>query len=40
MRERHLGWMFLNFTATWRGFDTFFGTYGNTADYWKVSTDR
>ena len=30
----HLGWAFLNYTATFRGFDTFFGSSGNTADYW------
>jgi hypothetical protein len=29
-RSGHLGWVFLNYTATWRGFDTFFGTRGNT----------
>lgn len=30
----HLGWMFRNYTATYRGFDTFFGTSGNTGHYW------
>ena len=33
--QGHLGWTFLNYTATWRGFDTFFGSSGNTADYWQ-----
>jgi arylsulfatase A-like enzyme len=27
--------VFLNYTATWRGFDTFFGTRGNTNNYWQ-----
>jgi len=30
----HIGWMFRNYTATYRGFDTFFGTSGNTGHYW------
>ena len=30
----HVGWYYRNFTPTYRGFDTFFGTSGNTGDYW------
>ena len=33
------GWMFRNYTATHRGFDTFFGTSGNTGDYWYHTDD-
>ena len=30
----HLGWVTRNYTPTYRGFDTFFGSSENTGDYW------
>jgi arylsulfatase A-like enzyme len=30
----HIGWGFRSYTPTWRGFDTFLGSSGNTGDYW------
>ena len=30
----HVGWYYKNFTPTMRGFDTFYGSSGNTHDYW------
>jgi hypothetical protein len=31
----HAGWVFRNHTPAWRGFDTFYGSSGNTDDYWS-----
>ena len=36
----HLGWLFRNYTPTWRGFDTFYGSSGNTGDYWYHLTSE
>ena len=38
----HLGWYFRNYTATYRGFDTFFGSSGNLGGeegYWQHSLE-
>ena len=35
-----MGWYYKNYTATLRGFDTFFGSSGNTKDYWQHTSPK